>query len=272
MVFHQPAARARAQAFVRNIERFQEIVKENEDKVALVRNVGEYRQAKADNKHAAFVGIQGGNALDESVEALDLIPDDLILRITLVHLSSSKIGVTSSPLRFFRKAGLTDFGREYVARLNQKRILVDLAHISPQGFFDAVKVHDKSQPLIVTHTGISGRYRHWRNLSDEQIKAIADTGGTIGIMFHSGFLSSQPSRCSVSTVVDHIAHVIDTVGEDHVSLGSDWDGMIMPPTDLTEPADLPRLVQSMLNRKWRTDRIQKVLGLNFLRVVESLRG
>ena len=73
--------------------------------------------------------------------------------------------------------GLTDRGREYVRRLNDARVFVDLAHVSREGFFDAVAVHDRSQPLIVTHTGVAGVHPHWRNLDDEQLRAIADTGG-----------------------------------------------------------------------------------------------
>ncbi len=76
-------------------------------------------------------------------------------------------------------------------RLNEKRIFVDLAHISKRGFWDAVEVHDKSQPLMVTHTGVSGVYEHWRNLDDDQLRAIADSGGTIGVMYQSSFLENN---------------------------------------------------------------------------------
>jgi membrane dipeptidase len=166
--------------------------------------------------------------------------------------------------------GLTPRGREYVERLDALKIFVDLPHISRKAFFDAVEAHDKSLPLIVTHTGIASVYEHWRNVTDEQLRVVADTGGTIGIMFERGFLG--PRNVSSATVVDHVARVIEVVGEDFVSLGSDYDGAIVPPSDLPTVLELPRLVQEMLNRGWSDTRIRKVLGGNFLRAVALMRG
>jgi membrane dipeptidase len=237
-----------------------------------VRNVSEYRRAIREGKHAAFIGIQGGNALDRDEHALDLIPDDLVVRITLVHLSNSSLGVTSSPLALDGDRGLTAFGHEYVKRLNAKRIFVDLAHIDRKGFFDAVSVHDKSQPLIVTHTGISGVHRHWRNLDDEQLRAIADTGGTVGVMYQSSFLGDPMFGGRAASIVDHLDHIVRTVGEDFCSLGSDWDGAIVTPRDMPTCLELPKLVQIMLDRGWSPDRVKKALGANYLRALTLLRG
>jgi membrane dipeptidase len=266
------SSRGRAQAFVRNIQRLRGLFDSVSEHFQIVRNVAEYRAARAAGKHGAFIGIQGGNALDENLEALDLIPDDLVLRITLVHLSSSSLGVTSSPMKAGADSGLTNFGRAYLRRLNDKKIFVDLAHISKKGFADAVEVHDPSQPLIVTHTGVDGVHKHWRNLDDQQLRAIADTGGTIGIMYAPHFLGDSMFGGRAASIVDHVEHIINTVGEDHASLGSDWDGAIPTPRDMPTCLELPRLVQIMLDRGWSDTRVQKVMGGNFLRVVEQLRG
>jgi membrane dipeptidase len=262
----------RPEVFLENLRRLQAILESVPEDFCVVRNAAEYREARGSGRHAAFLGIQGGNALDRDLDALDLIPDDLILRITLVHLSSSRIGVTSAPTPLRRGEGLTAFGRDYVRRLNEKRIFVDLAHINREGFFDAVKVHDPSQPFLVTHTGVNGVHRHWRNLDDDQLRAVAASGGTVGIMYQSSFLGDRWWDGRAESVVRHIAHIVDVVGEDHASLGSDWDGAISPPRDLRTPRDLPRLVELMQGRGWKPERIQKILGGNFLRVVESLRG
>jgi membrane dipeptidase len=262
----------RAQVFLENLRRFQGIFESVPHDFQVVRSVAEYRQAREQARHAAFIGVQGGNALDWNLDALDLIPDNLVLRITLVHLSSSRIGVTSAPFGGRRNEGLSAFGKDYVRRLNEKRIFVDLAHINRQGFFDAVSVHDRSQPLMVTHTGVNGVHRHWRNLDDDQLRAVADTGGTIGVIYNSEFLGEPWWGGRAEAVVQHLAHIVDTVGEDHASLGSDWDGAIIPPRDLRTPLDLPRLVDLMLRRGWSAERIQKILGGNFLRVVAALRG
>lgn len=258
----------RAKTFLKNLQRIQDVFARAPGEAAICRNIVEYEAAKRADKHAVFLGIQGGNALDEE-GALDLIPDDLIIRVTLVHLSTSTLGVTSAPGWGKKREGLSDAGREYVRALNAKKIFVDLAHIDRGGFFRAVEAHDKSQPLIVTHTGIDAVHPHWRNLTDEQIKAIAETGGTIGIIYQWPFLGPRPEA---KRIVDHMAHVVDLVGDDHVSLGSDWDGMILPPRDMQTCLELPKLVQLMLDRGWSGERARKILGGNFLRVLGHLRG
>lgn len=262
----------RPEIFLENLRRLQAIFESVPGDFAVVRNAREYRAARLAGKHGAFIGIQGGNALDRDADAIDLIPDDLVLRVTLVHLSTSSLGVTSAPGGARRGEGLSASGKEFVKRLNAKRIFVDLAHINREGFFDAVAVHDRSQPLLVTHTGVSAVTPHWRNLDDEQLRAVAATGGTVGVMYQSSFLGEPFFGGGAEAVVRHLEHIVRTVGEDHASLGSDWDGAICPPRDLVTPRDLPRLVDLLLRRGFGPDAIQKILGGNFLRVVAELRG
>ena len=262
----------RAETFVKNVRELRAIFTAHAADFRVVRNVVEYRAARADGVHAAFLGIQGGNALDRDLDALDLIPDDVILRVTLVHLSSSRIGVTSSPMKISGDEGLTDFGRAYVERLNEKKIFVDLAHISRRGFFDAIEVHDRTKPVIVTHTGVSGVHEHWRNLDDAQLRAVGELGGVVGIMYQSSFLGEPLWGGRLSAIVDHLDHVIRVAGEDVPALGSDWDGAITPPRDLPTCLELPRLVEEMQRRGWSDERVQKVLAKNALRTIEALRG
>jgi len=262
-------AAGRERAFAKNLARLTSILESVPDDVALVRDAAGYRRAVAAGKHAAFLGVQGGNALDAK-GALDAI-DQRIVRVTLVHLSTSSLGVTSSPLA--RTAGgLTDAGRAYVEALDAKRIFVDLAHIDRRGFFDAVEAHDPSLPLIVTHTGVTGVTPHWRNLDDEQLRAVADTGGTVGVMYQSSFLGEPFFGGRASAIADHLVHIVKTVGDEHASLGSDWDGAIVPPRDLPTCLELPRVVELLLARKLSPDSIQKILGGNFLRSLALLRG
>jgi membrane dipeptidase len=261
-------ASRRREVFVANRDELSSILA-SDPGVAVVKTARDYRAAVSAGKHAAWLAIQGGNALDDH-SALDVL-DDRIVRVTLVHLSTSSLGVTSSPLAG-ADTGLTDFGRDYVEVLDAKRIFVDLAHIGRRGFFDAVSAHDPSLPLIVTHTGVSGVHRHWRNLDDDQLRAVADTGGTVGIMYQSSFLGPSMFRGRAEWVADHLAHVVATVGADHASLGSDWDGSIIPPRDLASCLELPRLVEHLLRRKLSPDAIQKILGGNFLRALALLRG
>jgi membrane dipeptidase len=195
-----------------------------------------------------------------------------LTRVTLVHLNNNKIGVTNSPLSGWRKAsGLTTLGQNLVKVLDEERILVDLAHINEAGFWDAVREHDASLPLIVTHTGIASVTPHWRNISDKQVKAVAATGGTVGIMYQSSFLGDPSFDGKAASVIRHMNRVIEVAGEDFVSLGSDWDGAIITPKDMPTCTELPVLIQRMLENKWSEQRIQKVLAGNALRVLQRIR-
>lgn len=261
----------RARVFEDNLTQLERTFQREAARFELVRNGREYDAARAAGKHAAFIGIQGGNALDWDLSDMARLCDDRVLRITLVHLSSSRIGSTSSPMRL-QDLGLSAFGTQVVELLNERRILVDLAHISARGFWAACEAHAADVPFVVTHTGVSGVYRHWRNLDDDQIRAVARSGGVVGIMYHAPFLGDRPWAGRVETIARHLEHVINVAGEDVAALGSDWDGSIITPRDMPTCLELPRLVAVLLKRGMKDAVIQKVLGRNFLRVVRDVRG
>jgi membrane dipeptidase len=262
--------RGRALALAKNLAAIEGELDAYPSDIRRVSTYAEYRSARDNGLHAAFVGIQGGNAITPDFAPLEALEARRLLRITLTHLTSSWLGETSAPLGSAR--GLGARGPELVHLLNQKRIFVDLAHINRLGFFEALEAHDTSLPPIVTHTGVSAVHKHWRNLDDEQIRAIADRGGTLGIMYHTPFLDRTWGRASLDVVCAHIEHVKAKVGDDFVSLGSDWDGAIVTPKDMPTCLELPRLIQALLDRRWSPQSIQKLLGGNFLRVLRELRG
>ena len=262
-------AARRTEVFRKNLDRLVAVFARAPGEVALGRDAADHRAAGAAGRPAAFLGVQGGNAFDGDL-GLESFDASLLVKVTLVHLSTSSLGTTSAPsLR--SDGGLTDRGRELVRALNSNRIFVDLAHISRRGFFDAVAVHDRSQPLLVSHTGIAGVHRHWRNIDDEQLRAVADTGGVVGVMYQSSFLGEPLFGGRAAAVVDHLAHIVDVVGEDHAALGSDWDGAIVTPRDMATCLELPLLCERMLERGWSPERVRKILGGNFLRALGALR-
>jgi membrane dipeptidase len=263
-------ASRRTAVFRHNLERLAAIFARAGGEVALCRNADDYRAARAAGRHAAFVGMQGGNALDGDL-ALETFDASLLIKVTLVHLSTSSLGTTSAPSVARGDGGLTDRGRELVRALNRHRVFVDLAHISRRGFFDAVAVHDRAQPLMVSHTGIAGVHRHWRNVDDEQLRAVADTGGVVGVMYQSSFLGEPLWGGRAEAIVEHLQHIVDVVGEDSAALGSDWDGAIITPRDMATCLELPILCERMLRRGWSPERIRKILGGNFLRALAALR-
>lgn len=239
--------------------------------VAVVADHTGWTRARAEEKLACFVAVQGSNALG-APEDLAYIPGDVVSRITLVHLTDSGLGTTSSPLgRARADGGLTDLGRAYVTAMNERRILVDLAHLSRRGFLDAIAVHDRGLPPVVSHSGVCGVCPSWRNLEDDQVRAVAERGGVVGIMYHRGFLGRPSWRVRAEAVVRHLEHAIRVGGGGVAALGSDWDGMIVTPRDMRTVLQLPVLVQRMLDRGFPEDRVDRILGGNYLRVVQAVR-
>ena len=262
----------RWRALLRNLELLKAQVDASGGEVEVVTSYGEYKRARGRAKHLCLPAIQGGNALAGAPGGCRDIPDRAITRVTLVHLTNSLYGASSSPLKLGRGAqGLTERGRELVADLNHNRIFVDLAHLNKAGFWDAVSVHDSSQPLLVTHTGVEGVRPHWRNLDDSQLRAVADTGGTVGVIFEKSFLRRPGGPADGVMVLEHLEHIINVIGQNHASLGSDYDGMISPPAGLVGATGYHWLVGAMLTRGWSVDRITGVIGGNFLRCFGSLR-
>ena len=266
-------AAGRWRTFQRNLGGLERLCQQHPDRVRIARTRSEYRAARQAGVHVCLPAIQGGNAIDGAPEGAASIRDRLITRITLVHLTSSRLGVTSSPAAGRRqKDGLGPAGRQLVEEMDRQRIFVDLAHIHSAGFWDAVDAHDPSLPLLATHTGVEGVLPPWRNLSDRQLVAIADTGGVIGIIFHPPFLRPRGGPADCEMVLDHLAHAVNVAGEDAVGIGSDFDGAITPPPDLRDGATAyGRLVQAMLQRGWSESRIQAILGGNFLRAFGEMR-
>jgi membrane dipeptidase len=240
--------------------------------VAVVDDASAFDRARASGQLACLIGIQGANAMH---------PDDLgmpalaaVSRVTLVHLTRSRHGSSSAPGG--GDAGLRPEGRRMVESLRAHRVLLDLAHASPRTFWSALDAHRQGghhavAPVIVSHTGARAVHDSWRNLDDDQIRAVAATGGVVGIMFHGGFLTGSPRRATAADVVRHVEHVIRVGGEETAAIGSDYDGFIIPPRDLRDVAALPRLTQAMLDAGHAPERIVRVLGSNPLRPLRMVR-
>lgn len=265
-------AASRWRLFQQNLTRMRELVQKSKGRLQFARDVAEYLQARHAGAHAVLLSIQGGNALEAAPDLDAVLESGLLTRVTLVHLTDSCFGPTSSPLSTHRGAGLSDAGRQLVQALDRHRVFVDLAHIRPRAFWDAVEVHDPSRPLIATHTGVCGVTPHWRNLDDRQVRAIGDSGGVVGVIFAANFLKKRGSaQRGAHLVLDHLQHIVDVAGEGAAALGSDYDGAIVPPADLRDGLGVPRLVEAMRDRGWSTARILAILGGNALRALGHLR-
>jgi membrane dipeptidase len=166
--------------------------------------------------------------------------------------------------------GLSEFGKELVQRLNELKLIVDVAHVNRPGVLDACRV--SKAPVIASHTNVTDLCKNNRGCTEEGIRAIASTGGLVGIIFCPTFLRRR-LNVPLDAVVDHILWVIERVGAEHVAIGSDFDGWIPTiPNDIRDCRDLPWLSQRLLDRGATQEQVSAVLGGNFLRVLEAVRG
>jgi membrane dipeptidase len=168
----------------------------------------------------------------------------------------------------FDGRGLPPFGRELIAEMERLGMIVDLAHLNAAGFADALQV--ARRPLWVSHAGCAAVQPHRRNLTDEQIRAVADRGGVVGIVFERSYLSEDGA--DLERVLDHIEHALRVGGEDAVAIGSDFDGFITPAAGLEDTSRMPRLTAGLLARGHAPRTIQKILGENALRVIAEVCG
>ncbi len=166
--------------------------------------------------------------------------------------------------------GLTKEGRDLVRLALQLGMAIDCAHLSRKGFYDLLRLMD-GRPLINTHACCSRFIDIERNLTNDQLVKLADTGGVVGITFVPDFLSTKESRLvSSEDVFAHLEHAVELVGIDHVAIGSDFDGVRFLPNDLRCPADLKNLVSRMTGAGWSKEDVAKVLGGNWKRVLHQL--
>lgn len=234
------------------------------DELALVRTPDELLAARRAGKRAAFLSIEGAHALEGELANAEAFARRGVRSLGLLHFSANDAGAPAYGRGADARQGLTDFGRALVDELDRLGVLVDLAHISRAGFMEAAARTNK--PPIVSHTGVTGVQPHWRNIDDEQIRAVANKGGCIGVIFAPRYLGAD----GVTRVVEHLLHIAKVGGEDTPALGSDWDGLVTPPSDLRDPRDLPALTQALLDRDVSPGAIAKFLGKNVLRVLGSV--
>lgn len=228
------------------------------------RTAADVRRAAAAGKVAGLLGIEGGHALEGRMDKLEHFARRGVRYLGLCHFSANELCYPAYGYHAGgRERGLTRFGRDVVARAAELGVVIDLAHINKAGFLEACAL--SKFPPIVSHTGVLGAFDHWRNIDDEQLAAIADKGGVVGVIFCPRYIGAD----GIEPVIRHLQHIIDVCGEDAPALGSDWDGFIIPTSDLCDAARLPLLTDGMLKAGFSERTIAKILRENVLRVLED---
>jgi membrane dipeptidase len=293
---------------------FDNIIKRNPDKVIHVRTPEDIDNTVKDKKIAALIGVEGGTAIENDLSKIKILYDRGMRYLGLTWndspgWASSAKDETDPEFRGHR--GLTEFGRAVIKELNRLGVIVDVSHSGEQTFWDAIEL--SSKPIIASHSCCYALCKHYRNLKDEQIKAIKKNGGVIFINFYPGYLQNgfdsryaqlrkskksymdstrkafgdkyldyrkyraqyyatqtESFRPGIKRLVDHMDHIISLIGDDHVGLGSDFDGISVLPKGMKNVSDMPELTRVMMERGYSEERIRKILGGNFMRVFREV--
>ncbi|MGI6667041.1 MAG: dipeptidase [Bacillota bacterium] len=237
--------------------------------VALAQNTAEIEAAAREGGLALLLSFEGGEFLDASIESLRMF-HRLGLRflgLTWNERNALADGAAESATR----GGLTRFGRDVVKECGNLGIVVDVSHISEAGFWDVVELSE--HPVVASHSNCHKLYHHPRNLTDDQIQAVAETGGVVAVSFNPGYLADDEAEITLDMVCDHIIHVVEVGGEETAAIGSDFDSFRgREPEPLNGIDRLPLLTRELLRRGLSGKTIASVLGGNWLRVMRAVIG
>src|SRR5262245_5235529 len=203
-----------------------------------------------------FLGLEGAHALEGEVNNLDRLYDAGFRMIGMAHFFDNEMAGSAHGVE---KYGLTDKGRELVWRMEEKRVFIDLAHASPNTIDEVLRI--AAQPVIVSHTGVKGTCDNRRNLSDDQLKAIANNGGIVGI----GFWETAVCGRDAAAIARAIRYAANIMGVDHVALGSDYDGAVEAPFDAT---GVVQITDALLREGFNEREIRMIMGENVIRTLQ----
>ena len=213
-------------------------------------DLSSYLEHRSGNRRltAGLLSIEGAHALDGKLENLDVLYRAGYRMMSPSHFFDNDIGGSTAGVH---KTGLTEKGREWVRQMEERHMIVDLAHASAKTIEDVLAI--ASRPLLVSHTGVKGTCDNNRNLTDDQIRAVAAKGGLIGI----GYWDTATCGTDATAIVKAMRYVSDRLGVEHVALGSDFDGAITAPFDTT---GLVQITDAMLKAGYSEQEIRMIMG------------
>lgn len=220
-------------------------------------------------KISVFLSIEGAGAFAKDITAIDAFIDRGVRLIGPVHSKDNDLG--SSATGKNTGVGLTDLGKAFCRRVYEHGAVIDISHLSDKGVADLSPIAEEyGAPIVATHSNTRALAEHPRNLSDDQLRLIAKTGGVAGLNFHAPYVSSKEDP-TIDDIVAHALHMIKIAGIDIVAIGSDFDGGIKPVVGLEDASALPRLAQKLRQKGLSDDQILKIFSLNALRVLAYRR-
>lgn len=257
-----------------------EEVKESPDKLMICYTGEDMNRAKAENKVGFLLSIEGAEPLGTDLSLLRVFYELGVRNLGLVWSRRNAVGDGSffQPTREGTKGGISSFGVKVIEEAEKLGITIDVSHLNDEGFWDVIEI--ATNPVIASHSNVRSICQTMRNLTDEQIKAIAETNGVIGVNAASMLVGDEDEVSTLEQFMDHVDHLVKLVGIEHVGLGLDLCDDFMKyisPDDLAsfprKPFDvvsghqsIPLLVEGLLKRGYSEDDLEALLGKNFQRI------
>jgi membrane dipeptidase len=241
----------------------------------LVRSASDIERCIERGVMAGIMHFEGAEAIGPDLAALDVYYAAGLRSLGIVWSRPNLFG-NGVPFRFPSSPdigpGLTGYGLRLVRRCNELGIMLDLSHITERGFWDVAAT--STAPLVATHSNAHAICASTRNLTDEQLDAVAASQGVVGVNYNVGFLApdgSHDANLPLAVMVRHVEHLVDRLGIDGVALGSDFDGATMP-TELSDASKLPNLMNALADAGYGTEDLEKIGYRNWLRVLKLTWG
>lgn len=254
------AATAKANRLLTQID---EIVQANSDRVGFAESSNDILRLKAQGKKAILRGIENGYAIGKDIGQLEQFKHRGIVYMTLCHNGDNDI--CDSARGNEEHGGLSDFGREVVQQMNRLGILVDLSHASEKSFYDALEL--SKVPIVCSHSSARALCDHPRNLTDDQMRALAKADGVAQTTVYQGFLRKD-GQATIIDAVEHLCHAAKIMGVEHVGLGTDFDGDGGVP-GLADASEIINFTRHLLRRQFSEQDIRLIMGGNFLRLIDN---
>lgn len=265
MVAYLPQPTENPRAFADSIfDQIEVIVSQNSDYIRIASTPHDLWMNKHMGLKSIMLGIENGIAIDGKLENLQHFVDRGIVYMTLCHNGDNDICDSASKTQHTHH-GVSAFGEQVIKEMNRLGVLVDMSHAGEESFYQALEI--SSMPIVCSHSSARALCDHQRNLTDDQMRALAQKGGVAQTTIYHGFLR-QDGEATINDVIAHLEHAIEVMGIDHVGLGTDFDGD-GGVKGLANSSELINFTRRLLARRFSEQDIQKIWGGNFLRVMEE---
>ena len=268
MVAYLPQPTENPRAYADSIfDQIEVIVSQNSDYIRIASTPHDLWMNKHMGMKSIMLGIENGIAIDGKLENLQHFVDRGIVYMTLCHNGDNDICDSASKTQHTHH-GVSAFGEQVIKEMNRLGVLVDMSHAGEESFYQALEI--SSMPIVCSHSSARALCDHQRNLTDDQMRALAKKGGVAQTTIYNGFLRKE-GEATINDVIAHLEHAIDVMGIDHVGLGTDFDGD-GGVRGLANSSELINFTRRLLARRFNEQDIQKIWGGNFLRVMEEVQS